>query len=207
MSDRICSVEGCEKSAHGRGGRGMCPAHYYRWKRYGDPMKMAERPPRPSCSVDGCARPSHSRGWCKTHYARWFKDGDPGSAEIPRGKPGCKVEDCERHSYCRGMCVKHYSRWLAHGDPSVVLAPAGPPLLPAPSYEGAHARVRRARGKARDYACVDCGGDAQDWSYDHGDSQELVGASGSRYAGIAYSLDPAHYQPRCKACHVMFDRN
>lgn len=118
----------------------------------------------------------------------------------------CSVDNCENSSYCRTMCTKHYERWRKHGDPLVVHPPAGPPRLASPSYDGAHARVRRSRGKASDHKCVDCGRAACDWSYDHSDPNELYGAVGSKYDGIAYSLNPDHYQPRCKACHLAFDR-
>ena len=74
----------------------------------------------------------------------------------------------------------------------------------APGYEGAHWRVRRAYGKASEYYCVGCMGDAEDWAYDHEDPDELVEVrDGSR---LRYSADPDRYQPMCKPCHAVFDQ-
>lgn len=38
----VCSVEGCDRSAKGlRCARGFCPMHYQRWRKHGDPIKVA----------------------------------------------------------------------------------------------------------------------------------------------------------------------
>jgi hypothetical protein len=54
---------------------------------------------------------------------------------------------------------------------------------------GRHNRVRRARGPARDYPCVGCGGPAREWSQRHDTD----------------GLDPADYDPRCCKCHFAYD--
>lgn len=61
---KICSVEGCESSAHGRG---LCNKHYLRAK-FSDPN-------RPRCSVNGCSKPVKARGLCAMHYARKINTG------------------------------------------------------------------------------------------------------------------------------------
>ena len=72
-------------------------------------------------------------------------------------------------------------------------------------YYPAHKRVYNERGKAKQHACVDCGEPAHGWSYDHMDSDELVGRN--RFGReVTYSLDPVHYSPRCSPCHTKFDR-
>lgn len=71
-------------------------------------------------------------------------------------------------------------------------------------YAGAHDRLRVLRGPARTHACVDCGQPAQSWSYDRLDPNELT-AQNNHGQGLAYSLDPSHYQPRCTPCHAAFD--
>ena len=60
----------------------------------------------------------------------------------------------------------------------------------AVAYAQAHHAVTKARGVARDYACVDCGEQAAEWSFKH---------------GSGYSMDPTDYEPRCVRCHRVFD--
>jgi hypothetical protein len=68
------------------------------------------------------------------------------------------------------------------------------------TYDGAHTRVRRGRGKAADNPCVDCGLPAFQWSYDHSDPNELRSKDGP------YSTDPTRYFPRCEPCHRVYDK-
>jgi hypothetical protein len=59
------------------------------------------------------------------------------------------------------------------------------------------------RGNAKTHTCQHCGQAACDWAYDHqdpNDSYEVM--NGYR---MAYSVDPSHYMPLCKPCHVKFD--
>jgi NAD-dependent SIR2 family protein deacetylase len=57
-------------------------------------------------------------------------------------------------------------------------------------YRQQHNAVYKARGKAKDQKCVDCGKQAREWSTVHG-------TDGS---------DPhAHYEPRCVKCHSQYD--
>lgn len=74
------------------------------------------------------------------------------------------------------------------------------------SYAGAHHRVVRLRGPARNHSCVDCGSPAQDWSYDGRDPEERLGLQrGKRTVPQAYSPDPAFYVARCRSCHKVHD--
>lgn len=78
------------------------------------------------------------------------------------------------------------------------------------TYSGAHQRVRRLRGKAADYPCADCGGRADQWSYDGLDLNEQI-EQRKRIDGemvpMAYSLETKHYHPRCDSCHRSLDRH
>ena len=71
------------------------------------------------------------------------------------------------------------------------------------SYRTTHKRIESTRGAATDHLCVDCGRQAQEWSYDQADPNELTETVG-RYE-VTYSPDPAHYDPRCVPCHRVFD--
>jgi hypothetical protein len=71
------------------------------------------------------------------------------------------------------------------------------------SYELVHHRLRKTRGPASEYLCVDCGNAAQEWSYDGCDPQQLFKPGKTR---LAYSLNPDRYEPRCKRCHSEYDR-
>lgn len=133
---RICSIEGCDKRA---AGRGWCPMHYQRWRLKGavDIVPNPRGRPRvildPSatrvavwsvvrataCNVEACERDVVARGWCGTHYSRWRLTGTPDGATRKRSVPGtlCSVAACQRLLHTRGFCKKHYSRWRTHGHP------------------------------------------------------------------------------------------
>ena len=97
----------------------------------------------------------------------------------------------------------HYYRWYRTGttDPE--------PPRDISSYQSAHARVSRRRGRASNYRCVDCAGPAREWSYQGGSSLERVGPNymRDRVGECAYSPDPMDYAPRCIRCHRAHDRS
>lgn len=57
-------------------------------------------------------------------------------------------------------------------------------------YAANHNRVRKAKGKASDYPCVDCSKDARDWAHIHDKPKGDVNS----------------YQPMCRLCHQAYDR-
>jgi hypothetical protein len=71
-------------------------------------------------------------------------------------------------------------------------------------YMGVHTRLREKFGPASFYDCVDCGGDARDWSYDGGAPDERRQECG-QMEGTVYSLDFSFYSPRCRTCHHQYD--
>lgn len=116
----------------------------------------------------------------------------------------CTVDGCMSPQHARELCNKHYKRWAKHGDANHVERITGRPLKGlAPTWAAIHKRLARTRGSAERFSCVDCGGIAQEWSYDGSDPDELIGRSGK--SNVSYSLDLNHYQPRCISCHRIFD--
>lgn len=140
------------------------------------------------------------------HYQRWRATGGHGPVEMtrqPQKGRTCSVAGCESPSRKCGWCAAHYAqqyrtgrepepfRYKWHGDEI--------------GYVQAHKRVRNTRGDARQHACVDCGEQAAEWSYDHADPNERVGDHGGYTP--AYSLDVNRYEPRCVRCHRIADEN
>ena len=79
------------------------------------------------------------------------------------------------------------------------------------SYTEAHKEVTARRGKAADHTCVDCGGQADEWCFNHSTAEDRVcymggAAVGDRRAWFPYSTEPADYDPRCGPCHHSYDR-
>jgi len=172
---------------------------------------MEERMRKP-CSINGCEKPSAGRGWCSTHWLRWRKHGNPNylAPLPPQCRPqhiGCRADECGRPHHAQGWCSMHAARVKKSGDPNVV-GPRHPgrKRLERPSYDGAHKRVSRERGRAIGHICADCGSRADEWSYDGSSSEELATTT-RKGETLAYSANPADYSPRCRPCHRRLDRS
>jgi hypothetical protein len=88
------------------------------------------------------------------------------------------------------------------------------PLLPIPrvprkpgpmTYTSAHRMLRRVRGAASDLTCIDCGRQADEWSYRGDCPDELSEIRERDGRAMLYTLDLSMYDPRCKSCHVKRD--
>ena len=192
---KYCSTTGCEDRCKGNG---LCANHYRRQ------VKRSA----PECSIIGCVRRCKtSQGeYCEPHYRRVHR-GQPLDIPSPLGGRPCVVEDCSRLATMRdagGLCAKHYLRKRIRGAADFEFAGLNHPNWTgdSPSYEAAHKRVRRTKGPARSFDCVDCNGRARHWSYRHDDPAELW--SDEVRAWYSTSLDS--YEPRCVRCHHLFDR-
>ena len=71
-------------------------------------------------------------------------------------------------------------------------------------YTQAHGRVKSLRGSASDHECIDCKGQAAEWSYVGGCPREM-NSNEEHSGGCPYSPDPDRYVPRCKPCHRKYD--
>jgi hypothetical protein len=162
------------------------------------------------CAVADCVRPVARAGLCHAHYMRRWRYGDPVALPPPRW-----VDLTGRRFGLLVVLERDGSRWRVECDcgrrTSVTVGNLNAGKSQScgdvgrhrrreiAGYGAAHSRVRTDRGRADGHACVDCGLPARQWSYGHGDPDELV------QDGQPYSLDPWQYVPRCSSCHVRFD--
>lgn len=159
---------------------------------------------RNTCIIEGCENPVHARQMCPMHYQRTRKNGSPHKTRKVGRKPGrrpetpetCTYQDCDRPHFAKGLCTRHYQKAYTTGSPD------GRPRTVTPTYLAAHKVVTRARGQATWQKCVDCGRTALDWSLRY-----EADADYDERKGMYYSMDPGDYEPRCRSCHVDYDRN
>lgn len=126
MSDKICSVESCERK---HVARGYCTLHYER-SRSGIPFDQPLRPVMPNrgCLVPDCGNRHKAKGYCQAHYYRFTRGlstDPPVRVEQERdysGLPPCSLEGCGKPVSARGYCGTHLSRLYRTGttdDPPV----------------------------------------------------------------------------------------
>jgi hypothetical protein len=72
------------------------------------------------------------------------------------------------------------------------------------TYNSAHYRVKRAKGRPSEHNCVDCGRAGEDWSL-KADSRQRHWGLASRGYFAWFSGDPADYEVRCRKCHKRHD--
>lgn len=114
MADRICSIEDCDKKVGRGSARGFCSGHYHRWQRYGDPL--SGMPPHqrqgPTCSIEGCAKPSLAHSWCQLHYGRWRSTGDPNKLKTRAKGTGSRILNSE--GYVRVRLYGDLKTYMEH---------------------------------------------------------------------------------------------
>ncbi|WGG61875.1 HNH endonuclease [Brucella intermedia] len=113
MADfRLCSISDCGKAAKSRG---LCANHYFRLRKYGDPLMPNQRKPKnySTCSVAGCLNLTRTKGLCLAHYKKLLKYGDPNINKTARqGELRKWVED--NVNYSGEDCL----RWPFHYGPT-----------------------------------------------------------------------------------------
>lgn len=167
------------------------------------------------CPVEGCMKHVYRAGYCYGHYMKNWRYGTPTPAHDPRwadltGQRFGSIVVLSRsgkHWVCRcdcGATTNGLTGDLNRGSKTS----CGNRTLHRRSdhikYGSAHDRVRDDRGHISTHHCVNCGEQAQHWSYNHTDPSELFAYDLSKRP-VAYSTDPAHYSPRCIKCHKRFD--
>lgn len=184
QSIRLCSMESCGSLIGSHGAKGLCPKHY--------------RESMPACTIAGCTKRQFAKRMCSMHYYRAKTSGDPQctvSGRVDRPPGLCEVEGCgqarRKFEWCASHYAQHYSTGKVH--PFAYKWGEG-------GYAPTHKAIYAARGRAAEYKCCDCGGDAQEWSYSGGCPNEITDAR-----GVRFSRDVAMYEPRCIRCHRIFD--
>lgn len=118
MSERICSVEGCENPSNARG---WCKKHHKRWLKYGDPLTLRRREKNPEwCEIPGCENRSKARGMCPMHIQREMRGADMIAPKQRVRDKACAVEGCQRQHNRNGYCGMHAARVERYGDPGPV---------------------------------------------------------------------------------------
>lgn len=71
------------------------------------------------------------------------------------------------------------------------------------TYNAAHSRVRRVRGPASAWPCLECGDPAAQWAYREGGKRERATNEivNGRPQNRRWSPEPSDYDPLCKRCH------
>lgn len=130
---------------------------------------------------------------------------------------GCPVENshgevCGRELKHRHLvCAAHSGRKYRTGSyqADVPIGKRWDPADPV-GYVVAHRRTQRLRGLASDFSCVDCGNQAQEWSFNEALTEcvcqgFIQDSRRSKPRSAKWSGDPQAYEPRCKSCHTKFD--
>lgn len=174
MDDSIsqCSVNGCTKPVK-RPTTGLCYGHYMKNYRYGTPT-----PHHPTRWVDIRGQRFGTLVVISRQGRNWLCQCDCGRTRLVDAG---NLNSSGQKSTC-GFRPNHRNKYCKYG--------------------AAHERVKTDKGNATRHFCVDCGRQAEHWSYDHNDPNELISDD---LGGIPYSTDTACYSPRCVPCHKSFD--
>lgn len=102
MASKICSVDGCDRSAEtiNNGRRGLCDWHYDEWLASG----------KGPCSAVGCPNRAYRRGLCGPHYRDTLKGKDPDGRPIRK-----RLDVSSRDPLGRKLCTR-CREWKAEGD-------------------------------------------------------------------------------------------
>jgi hypothetical protein len=148
MAERTCTLPNCDTTIGRHGARGMCPLHYFRWWRNGDPQPElpAQRASVATvCEVADCGKDRYSNSrMCVTHHMRRWRYGDP-LVDKQHRKGACKIDGCGKPHSSLGWCTQHYTRWVRHGDP----------LVTHPNARYSDRRYRRIKRPSHPLACRD----------------------------------------------------
>lgn len=154
-------------------------------------------------------RPDGRQSHCKACKAARY-----GDAAKERSRKWCRENPDRKREQSRQWRESNREHYLSRTrDYHTERIGSRDPLQPWPAtvctYNAAHLRVKAVKGRASQHTCADCGAQAAEWSYQGGAEVELTEVRRmprGRNRSVAYSPDPADYDPRCKPCHTKYDR-
>lgn len=146
-------------------------------------------------SCDECERKYYAKGKCVKHY---FKARRKTTRKLIDPNAVCIEEGCTRKVRCRDRCSTHYNAFMGY-QPKPKARGRGRGKKEMIGYRAAHLRVEAVKGKAKTHSCVDCGGQARDWSLDPNAVHTYE--DGDK----VWSMNIEDYAPRCIPCHRDLD--
>jgi integrase len=132
----VCGVDGCTRSARGKG---LCAGHHQRWRKEGcgdlgvfssatDPRWQRQRP-NASCRITPCGYGMCRAGLCQLHFQRWARSGhadlegwllSPPLVKLPTPGARCAIAHCELWPQAQKLfCHAHAATWRASGRPDI----------------------------------------------------------------------------------------
>jgi hypothetical protein len=164
-----------------------------------------------TCSLTDCRKATYRKSdMCCSHYMKNWRYGDPhfkqtiAHADLTGQRFGTLTAVRWANNRWQCQCDCGATKVVRTGDlkrgtVSTCGNHAEHHRLPVVGYGAVHARITTDQGKASARTCIDCGTQAEHWSYNHDDPNEMT------EDGLPYSLSAQHYSPRCVPCHKAFD--
>ncbi len=197
-----CSFVGCfnDHKAYG-----LCGGHLAQQKSSKELTPLRSRRKKViSCESVGCDKTPYSKSLCRSHYnlKRRLEVAASKPPKIKQGDLTCL--ECPNKAYCQNLCTNHYLNYRRKLNFGNSVSPEHHAYKEIPGYVAAHARVKKLKGVASKYDCVECGITARDWSLSMFASKTYTEDSG-KYENVRYSLEVEDYAPRCGPCHSAYD--
>jgi hypothetical protein len=110
---KICSIDGCNGEAKGKG---MCWKHYARSRRQGNTDDPNYINSGKTCFLKDCNGKAIAEGMCRKHRYRLLEHGNPHELVRTKTIKGdiCLVTGCEDTVRSSVFCNKHYCNYHYH---------------------------------------------------------------------------------------------
>lgn len=199
-----CKVDGCERPSRALK---MCTRHYQQVKTTGHTYEVERFE---VCQAESCeSKPrSGTAKYCEMHYYRLRRNRTLETIAEKVPNQMCLVDGCKRMAErVDGLCRGCHGRRERNG--TFEYQNTGERAYNWRSdeemnYKTIHQRVKTKRGKASNYACIDCNKTAFHWSYSHASKNERL-VPHENGALVPVGTDIYDYDPRCVPCHKKFD--